>query len=55
MDWPGSIITDSGGYQVFSLAKLKENYLGVHFNSPVDGKEVLLDQKIYMVTRAIRR
>ena len=26
MDWPGSIINDSGGYQVFRLSKTKKNY-----------------------------
>ena len=46
MDWPGSIITDSGGYQVFSLAKLRKiTAEGVHFNSPVDGKKVFFDPK----------
>ena len=46
MDWPGSIITDSGGYQVFSLAKLRKiTAEGVYFNSPVDGKKVFLDPK----------
>jgi queuine tRNA-ribosyltransferase len=38
MDWPGPIVTDSGGFQVMSLAKLRtltEN--GVTFRSHVDG------------------
>ena len=38
MDWPGPILTDSGGYQVLSLAKLrtlKED--GVTFQSHIDG------------------
>ena len=43
MNWPGPILTDSGGFQVFSLAatrKLSEE--GVLFRSPVDGDEVFL-------------
>lgn len=43
MQWQGPILTDSGGYQVFSLAvmrKLTEE--GVSFQSPVDGAEVFL-------------
>ena len=38
MGWPGPILTDSGGYQVFSLSELRkitEN--GVRFRSHVDG------------------
>ena len=47
MQWNGSIITDSGGYQVFSLAKLRKiTKEGVHFSSPIDGKKVFLDSKI---------
>ncbi len=43
MNWPGPILTDSGGFQVFSLTafrKLSEE--GVLFQSPVDGDEVFL-------------
>ena len=43
MNWHGPILTDSGGFQVFSLAaraKLSEE--GVKFRSPVDGDEVFL-------------
>jgi queuine tRNA-ribosyltransferase len=39
MNWHGPILTDSGGYQVFSLndvAKVSEN--GVRFRSPLDGQ-----------------
>ena len=46
MNWDGAIITDSGGYQVFSLAKLRKiTKDGVHFSSPIDGKKVFLDPK----------
>ena len=43
MRWDGPILTDSGGFQVFSLAhrrKITED--GVHFASPVDGSRVFL-------------
>ena len=43
MNWRGPILTDSGGFQVFSLAnmrKLSED--GVRFQSPVNGDEVFL-------------
>ncbi len=46
MRWNGAIITDSGGYQVFSLAKLRKiTNEGVYFSSPIDGKKVFLDPK----------
>ncbi len=38
MNWKGSIFTDSGGFQVFSLAKMvKVSDLGVTFQSDIDG------------------
>ncbi|MAZ78928.1 MAG: tRNA guanosine(34) transglycosylase Tgt, partial [Legionellales bacterium] len=43
MHWDKPILTDSGGYQVFSLAKSRKiTEEGVHFRSPVDGKEIFL-------------
>jgi len=43
MHWDGPILTDSGGYQVFSLAKLREvSYRGVTFQSHLDGSRHLL-------------
>jgi queuine tRNA-ribosyltransferase len=43
MNWPGPILTDSGGFQVFSLAARRRlTRDGVHFRSPVDGEEVFL-------------
>ena len=46
MNWGGAIITDSGGYQVFSLSKLRTiTEEGVHFHSPIDGAKVFLDPK----------
>lgn len=40
MNWDGPILTDSGGFQVFSLTKLnKITYEGVEFSSHVDGSK----------------
>jgi queuine tRNA-ribosyltransferase len=44
MGWEGPILTDSGGFQVFSLADLNRiSDQGVSFKSHVDGNEVFLD------------
>ena len=43
MDWDGPILTDSGGFQVFSLAglrKIKEE--GVYFSSHIDGRKIFM-------------
>jgi queuine tRNA-ribosyltransferase len=46
MGWPGPILTDSGGYQVFSLSDLNEvSDKGVKFKSHVDGSDVFLDAR----------
>jgi len=43
MQWPGPILTDSGGFQVFSLGDLRKlNEEGVVFRSPVNGDKVRL-------------
>jgi len=43
MNWPGPILTDSGGFQVFSLAAMRRlSEEGVRFQSPVNGDEVFL-------------
>jgi queuine tRNA-ribosyltransferase len=43
MSWRGAILTDSGGYQVFSLADLRKiTDEGVRFRSHLDGSEHLL-------------
>jgi len=43
MGWDQPILTDSGGYQVFSLAKLnKISSAGVAFRSPIDGSSVFV-------------
>jgi queuine tRNA-ribosyltransferase len=44
MAWDGPILTDSGGYQVFSLASLTRiDDQGVEFSSHVDGRRIYLD------------
>lgn len=49
MHWDGPILTDSGGFQVFSLAEMREiSEEGVRFRSPVDGDEVMLTPEISM-------
>jgi queuine tRNA-ribosyltransferase len=41
--WPGPILTDSGGFQVFSLGALRRiTEEGVHFASPVNGDRLFL-------------
>ncbi len=43
MHWEGPILTDSGGFQVFSLAATRKiSEAGVQFQSPVDGRRVFL-------------
>ena len=47
--WDGPILTDSGGFQVFSLAKqrnIKEE--GVYFNSHIDGRKIFMSPEISM-------
>ncbi len=44
MNWSGGILTDSGGFQVFSLAATRKlTEAGVTFKSPIDGALVFLD------------
>ena len=43
MNWDGPILTDSGGFQVFSLAKLRNiKEEGVTFHSHVDGRKIFM-------------
>ena len=49
MNWNAPILTDSGGYQVFSLAKIRKiKAHGVEFNSHVDGAPLFLGPKEVM-------
>ncbi len=44
MQWQGPILTDSGGFQVFSLGKMRKiTEQGVTFQSPVNGSKVFID------------
>lgn len=43
MNWHKPVLTDSGGFQVFSLAKLRKiKEEGVYFNSHVDGRKIFM-------------
>ncbi len=43
MRWDGPILTDSGGFQVFSLSSLRRiKEEGVHFSSHVDGRKIFM-------------
>ncbi|MCI0655095.1 MAG: tRNA guanosine(34) transglycosylase Tgt [Methylococcaceae bacterium] len=43
MNWQGPILTDSGGFQIFSLGKLRKiSEQGVQFQSPVNGSRVFM-------------
>jgi queuine tRNA-ribosyltransferase len=55
MQWQGPILTDSGGFQVFSLGKLRKiTEQGVTFSSPVNGDRVFLGPEESMqVQRAL--
>ncbi|GIU05945.1 queuine tRNA-ribosyltransferase [Shewanella sp. c952] len=44
MNWQRPILTDSGGFQVFSLGDIRKiTEEGVHFRSPINGEKVFLD------------
>ena len=52
MQWPGVILTDSGGFQVFSLGEMRRvEERGVTFRSPVDGACVFLDPETSVQTQ----
>ncbi len=49
MHWKKPILTDSGGFQVYSLAKMRKiSENGVMFNSPVDGRKIELTPEYSM-------
>ncbi len=53
MHWPGPILTDSGGFQVFSLTDLRKlGEDGVRFRSPVNGDAVFLSPEVSMSVQA---
>jgi queuine tRNA-ribosyltransferase len=54
MGWNAPILTDSGGYQVFSLAKIRKiKPHGVEFNSHVDGAPLFLGPKEAMAIQRV--
>ncbi len=55
MQWDAPILTDSGGFQVFSLGEMRKiDETGVAFRSPVDGDRVFLDPETSMaIQRAL--
>jgi queuine tRNA-ribosyltransferase len=53
MNWRGPILTDSGGYQVFSLAKLRKiTEEGVHFQNHLDGAPCFIGPETAMEIQA---
>jgi queuine tRNA-ribosyltransferase len=49
MNWDGPILTDSGGYQIFSLAKLRKiTEAGVEFQNHIDGARAFISPEIAM-------
>ncbi len=54
INWPGPILTDSGGFQVFSLGKLRKvTEEGVYFRSPVNGDAVFMGPEESMSVQRI--
>ncbi len=54
MNWKGPILTDSGGFQVFSLTKLRKiTPEGVTFNSELDGKKITLTPESVIDTQFV--
>jgi len=54
MGWGGPILTDSGGFQVFSLAKMRRIKAdGVEFQSHVDGATLFLGPREAMAAQAV--
>jgi queuine tRNA-ribosyltransferase len=55
MNWQKPILTDSGGFQVFSLGKIRKiTEEGVRFQSPLDGSMIFLDpERSMQVQRAL--
>jgi queuine tRNA-ribosyltransferase len=49
MNWDGPILTDSGGYQIFSLAKLRKiTEDGVEFQNHIDGARAFISPEVAM-------
>ncbi len=53
MSWDGPILTDSGGYQIFSLAKLRKiTEEGAEFQNHIDGARAFISPEIAMEIQA---
>ncbi|HJW38245.1 MAG TPA: tRNA guanosine(34) transglycosylase Tgt [Candidatus Udaeobacter sp.] len=53
MNWDGPILTDSGGYQIFSLAKLRKiTEEGVEFQNHIDGARAFISPEVAMEIQA---
>src|SRR5215468_7574544 len=53
MSWDGPILTDSGGYQIFSLAKLRKiTEEGVEFQNHIDGVRAFISPEVAMEIQA---
>ena len=53
MNWKGPILTDSGGFQIFSLAKLRKvTEEGVHFQNHLDGTPTFISPETAMEIQA---
>jgi len=53
MNWDGPILTDSGGYQIFSLAKLRRiTDAGVEFQNHIDGARAFISPEVAMEIQA---
>jgi queuine tRNA-ribosyltransferase len=54
MNWDGPVLTDSGGYQLFSLAKLRKiTEEGVEFQNHLDGGSAFISPEIAMEIQAV--
>jgi queuine tRNA-ribosyltransferase len=54
MSWDGPILTDSGGFQIFSLAKLRKiTEDGVEFQNHIDGARAFISPEIAMEIQAV--
>lgn len=57
MNWDGPMLTDSGGFQVFSLSKNEELCVideeGAHFKHPVSGENITMTPEVSLATQKI--
>ncbi len=52
MNWPGSVLTDSGGFQIYSLSHVRTmSEEGATFRSYVDGRKILLTPELSIATQ----